>query len=140
MRRCANCDCQDSPYYDFTQRCNCGANPALHSLVAHSAACFRVRHRVIPYRVKLRKWKQVDGRPNESGQIDLPADQKYFAEKGFHGRVHSTFLWAEKLLCAPCIQQWEASQEQRRLYQQRVASFKNKDTETYYQMLARNSA
>jgi len=138
VRRCANCHCEDAPYYDFLQRCTCGANPANHSASAHAPSCFRIRHRVIPYRVKLRKYKQVDGNPDASGLIQIPADQKYYEAKGFHGRVHSGYLWAEKLLCAPCIQQWEAAQHQRRLYQERVASFNQVDTETYYQMLARN--
>lgn len=97
----------------------------VHDAALHNPACARLRHQVSPYLKRLRSFRKPDGVPDEFGRMDLPAEFAYLKRNGFRARVHSGFLWAEKLMCRRCVIQWEQRQALKRDYEARCAALES---------------
>lgn len=140
MRVCAGCRIEDALIYDFTQPCRCTDNgypigETVHDPTLHHPRCWRLRHRVGPYNKRLRAFRKQDGSPDEKGELPLPDEFAYLKKNGFIARVHSGFLWAEKLLCRPCIIQWEQRQQLKSDYDARCAALQRDDKPHEYEQM-----
>lgn len=140
MRHCASCHIEDGLTYDINQTCHCCPNgfpigETVHDAAEHNPECSRLRHRVTPYMRKLRSFRMTDGVPDEFGRFELPDEFAYLKRNGFKARKHSSFLWAEKLLCKPCIIQWEQRQALKRDYEARCAALQRDDKPLEYEQM-----
>lgn len=140
MRICADCHVPDALYYDIGQPCRCIENgfpigETVHDVARHKAACARLRHTVTPYRKRLRMFRKPDGRPDEFGYLDLPAEFAYLKRNGFVALVHSGYLWAEKMICRPCIVLWEQRQTLKRDYEARCALLSREEKPHEYEQM-----
>jgi hypothetical protein len=141
VRVCAGCRIEDDLIYDFSQPCRCKDNgypigETVHDATKHDPGCSRLRHRVSPYMRKLRTYRQAsDGVMDETGRGVLPDEFAYLKKNGFGARVHSGFLWAEKLLCRACIIEWEQRQQLKRDYDARCAALQRDDRPHEYEQM-----
>jgi hypothetical protein len=128
MRQCASCKAPDGLVYDVMQRCICTENgipiaETVHDVSRHALGCPRLRHFVTPYRKRLRQWRAVDDTSRDrEGNPMLSNEFEYLRKNGFTPLQHSGFLWAEKLMCKPCVQEWESRQLLKRDYEARCAA------------------
>lgn len=136
MRQCECCGKPDEPFYDYRQKCTCDSRDHYHGLDKHQADCFRVRHSITPYLTQLRRVKKTD-QFNDSLLIPARVDEfERLRSNGFRIKAINGSLYADRLLCAPCVQQWVEREEHRQDFERAKRGTR---PQTYYEMICQGN-
>ena len=134
MRQCEGCKCEDAPFYDYRKPCTCKALSYQHGIDKHAPDCHRVRHSVTSYLVMQRRIRKTDSLVD--GLLNAPiVGTDEFArlrKNGFRIRAINGELFAERLLCMPCVQKWVEREENREHFER---AKRGNSQQSYYQVL-----